>query len=132
MESQQNTDAVNFAKQKLEAQAKETQDKMGGSDNASVVSAQVVVPSDVGKKAEEVWMIVLECRISLSDRSHFHTVRIISGIGIFSHILWLLVGDCFPGISSQKIWIRLMYSAGRSVNRLCMPCVQVAGSCIND
>lgn len=56
MESQQNTDAVNFAKQKLEAQAKETQDKMGGSDNASVVSAQVVVPSDVGKKAEEVWM----------------------------------------------------------------------------
>lgn len=57
MESQQNTDAVNFAKQKLEAQAKETQDKMGGSDNASVVSAQVVVPSDVGKKAEEVWMM---------------------------------------------------------------------------
>lgn len=57
MESQQNTDAVNFAKQKLEAQAKETQDKMGGADNASVVSAQVVVPSDVGKKAEEVWIM---------------------------------------------------------------------------
>lgn len=54
MESPKNADAVNFAKQKLESQAKETQDKMGGPENSSVVSAQVVVPSDVGKKAEEV------------------------------------------------------------------------------
>lgn len=54
MESQKNTDAVNFAKQKLEAQAKETQDKMGGAEGSSVVAAQVVVPSDVGKKSEEV------------------------------------------------------------------------------
>ena len=54
MESQQNAEAVNFAKQKLESQAKETQDKMGGPDNSSVVTAQVVVPSEVGKQAEEV------------------------------------------------------------------------------
>lgn len=54
MESQQNTDAVAFAKQKLEAQAKETQEKMGGAENSSVITAQVVVPSEVGKKSEEV------------------------------------------------------------------------------
>lgn len=54
MESQQNAEAVNFAKQKLEAQAKETQDKLGGPENSSVVTTQVVVPSEVGKKAEEV------------------------------------------------------------------------------
>lgn len=54
MESQKNVDAVNLAKQNLEAQAKETQDKIGGPENSSVVSAQVVIPSDVGKKAEEV------------------------------------------------------------------------------
>lgn len=54
MESQQNADAVNFAKQTLEAQAKEMQDKTGGAENSSVVTAQVVVPSDIGKKSEEV------------------------------------------------------------------------------
>jgi len=57
MEFEKNADAVNFAKQKLESQAKETQDKMGGSENSSVVTSQVVVPSDVGKKAEEVCCI---------------------------------------------------------------------------
>lgn len=55
MESQQNAEAVNYAKQQLESQAKETQDKMGGPENSSVVTAQVVVPSDVGKKAQEVY-----------------------------------------------------------------------------
>jgi hypothetical protein len=54
MESQQNVDAVNFAKQKLESQAKETQDKIGGPEQGSVVTQQVVVPSEVGKKADEV------------------------------------------------------------------------------
>lgn len=55
MESQQNADAVNFAKQTLEAQAKEMQDRTGGAEKSSVVTAQVVVPSDIGKKSEEVW-----------------------------------------------------------------------------
>lgn len=54
MESQQNADAVNFAKQTLEAQAKEMQDRTGGAEKSSVVTAQVVVPSDIGKKSEEV------------------------------------------------------------------------------
>ena len=45
---------MDFARRKLEAGAKETQDKAGGMENASVVSAQVVVPSELGKEAEEV------------------------------------------------------------------------------
>lgn len=47
-------EVVDFAQQKLESGAKETQDKAGGAQNASVVSAQVVVPSKLGKEAEEV------------------------------------------------------------------------------
>ena len=45
---------VDFAKQKLETGAKQTQDKAGGIENASVVSAQVVIPSKLGKETEEV------------------------------------------------------------------------------
>lgn len=47
-------DLVDFAQQKLETGAKQTQDKAGGIENASVVSAQVVIPSKIGKEAEEV------------------------------------------------------------------------------
>lgn len=54
MESQGNADAVAYAKQKLEMEAKEIQAKMGGAAHSSVITTQVVVPSDIGKKAEEV------------------------------------------------------------------------------
>ena len=54
MASVRNEDIENFAKQKLESGAKQTQDKVGGAENASVISAQVVVPSKVGKESEEV------------------------------------------------------------------------------
>lgn len=58
MESQQNADAINFAKEKLELQAKKTQEKMGGPENSAVVTQQVVVPSEVGKKVDEVCIFV--------------------------------------------------------------------------
>lgn len=54
MDRVQHEEVVNFAQQKLETGAKETQDKAGGAQNASVISAQVVVPSKIGKEAEEV------------------------------------------------------------------------------
>lgn len=48
---------VDFARHQLEAGAKETQDKAGGPENASVISAQIVVPADT-HKAEEVSILV--------------------------------------------------------------------------
>ena len=47
--------AVQRAKESLESQAKEVQDHVGGGhDKSSVVAAQVVVPSKLGEKADEV------------------------------------------------------------------------------
>lgn len=54
MESVRNAEIVDFARQKLETGAKQTQDKAGGVQDASVVSTQVVIPSKIGKEAEEV------------------------------------------------------------------------------
>lgn len=69
MESQQNDKALNLAKQALESHAKETQDKFGGPENSSVVTAQIVVPSQVGKKAEEVCNVVsLESLYKFGDK----------------------------------------------------------------
>ena len=50
--------AVQRAKESLESQAKEAQDRVGGgNDKSSVVSAQVVVPSKLGEKADEVLIV---------------------------------------------------------------------------
>lgn len=44
-----------IVKEKLESQAKEAQDYVGGGhDKGTVVATQVVVPSKVGEKADEV------------------------------------------------------------------------------
>lgn len=70
-------EVMNFAKQKLEIGAKQTQDKAGGPENASVVTAQIVVPAKIGKESQEVsngvlhndgcilllWVIISGCRV---------------------------------------------------------------------
>lgn len=45
-------------KESLESQAKEVQDYVGGGhDKSSVITTQVVVPSHVGEKADEVMFV---------------------------------------------------------------------------
>jgi hypothetical protein len=57
-EAQQKTnEAAEMAKQKLEIGAKELQEKLGGAENHAVVTSQIVIPSEAGKKAQEVTLL---------------------------------------------------------------------------
>lgn len=58
-EAQKTNEAAELSKQKLESHAKELQEKLGGAENNSVVTSQVVIPSEAGKKAQEVCMLQL-------------------------------------------------------------------------
>ncbi len=65
-EAQQKTnEAAEMAKQKLEIGAKELQEKLGGAENNAVVTSQIVIPSEVGKKAQEVTLLqyLVECSL---------------------------------------------------------------------
>jgi hypothetical protein len=59
-EAQKTNEAAELSKQKLESQAKELQEKFGGAENSSVVTSQVVIPSEAGKKGQEVCMLQLQ------------------------------------------------------------------------
>jgi hypothetical protein len=59
-EARKTNEVAELSKQKLESQAKELQEKLGGAENSSVVTSQVVIPSEAGKKGQEVCMFQLQ------------------------------------------------------------------------
>lgn len=77
--SSQEADTVQMVRKRLESEAKEIQEKIGGGrGDSAVVTQQVVVPSEVGKRSEEVYFITVhdvcynEDKIFSSTRDSFH------------------------------------------------------------
>lgn len=74
--SSQEADTVQMVSKRLESEAKEIQDKIGGGrGDSAVVTQQVVVPSEVGKKSEEVYFIIVHDVCYNEDESFSSTKR---------------------------------------------------------
>jgi hypothetical protein len=74
--SSQEADTVQMVRKRLESEAKEIQDKIGGGrGDSAVVTQQVVVPSEVGKRSEEVYFITVHDVRYNEDESFSSTKR---------------------------------------------------------
>lgn len=77
MQEERSTSVAEEARQGLEQQARETQQKLGGSEATTVITEQIAIPAELSQKSKEVWSWMTLAYYLVSMTSVLHSSKFV-------------------------------------------------------